>query len=488
MMSIENTEPEKNATITESPTNTSTNTTEATKEEIPTVIQYVVKENPENYNLKDFHSNVYDLVYPNEDKDSILYGGMLFAVLLAIIFTIKFSMSIIKQISFFRIPAYKMIPVYSFLRDLTILMLVLSVLIGMAHYHKLDFIHSNIVTILYGFYIFILLWITISIILLYTSYLQLRRFFEFETISKDISKLNELKRFYEDLWMENQQIHHLVKDQIQFQLMRQSFIYPVELPILTEWFLKREFDFSSYLGYCISDFLGDIVGFINFKMGVILIILGLAFKLLKEIDNEKTQNVMFYTTPLITLVILFIVRWHLRSIYSYLVPEVSKPELINFQVDIDIIDPFDHYDNLQVPPYLEDTENNHGEDESAPRDSSDKDSGTDEDDSEFEITKKPKDTPKNSGINESKMIKDSAVAFVENEKKTNNRWMFKSGKRCWWWIKQNRHQRLFWWGRFGLFIWQFLIQAWFLTNLIWLTALIAGKGKDRFYVFWWWRS
>lgn len=228
--------------------------------------------------------------------------------------------------------------------------------------------------------------------------------------------------------MENQQIHHLVKDQIQFQLMRQSFIYPVELPILTESFLKRDFNFSMYLGYCISDFLAEVYGFIHLKMCFLLVALGMFYRLLKEIDSEKTQNVFFYIVPLVTLFILLVVRWHLRSVFSYLVPEVSKPELINFQVDIDVIDPFDHYDNLQIPPYLEDLEPK-VEDESFLNDKSEKDSGTDEDDSEFEITKRPRDSPKPSGLNDTEFVKDSAVAFVEDQKKSINRWMFKSGKK-----------------------------------------------------------
>jgi hypothetical protein len=38
---------------------------------------------------------------------------------------------------------------------------------------------------------------------------------------------------------------------------------------------------------------------------------------------------------------------------KYLVNEVDDPVKINFQVDLDIRDPFDHYDNIQLPPYLE---------------------------------------------------------------------------------------------------------------------------------------
>lgn len=183
-----------------------------------------------------------------------------------------------------------------------------------------------------------------------------------------------------------------------------------------------------YLGYCISDCLSEIYGFIHFKMCLVLISFGIFYRMLKEIDDEKTQSAIFYSIPLLTLLILLVIRWHLKSIFSYLVPEVSKPELINFQVDIDVIDPFDHYENMQPPPFLEDTEPK-VIDDSFQKDKSDKDSGTDEEDSEFEITKRPKDSPKPSGLNDTEFIKDSAVSFVENHKKSINRWMFKSGKK-----------------------------------------------------------
>ena len=169
-----------------------------------------------------------------------VYGSELILAMFGIILAIKFFLNVIKEFSYFQLSQFKMNAAYALLRDLTIYIFVLSILIGMVYLNYFDFIHTNLLSLLYGFYIFILIWVWASAILLNTSFIYLKQLFEFETISKDISKLNELKRFYEDLWMENQQIHHLVKDQIQFQLMRQSFIYPVELPILTESFLKRE--------------------------------------------------------------------------------------------------------------------------------------------------------------------------------------------------------------------------------------------------------
>ena len=153
---------------------------------------------------------------------------------------------------------------------------------------------------------------------------------------------------------------------------------------------------------------------------------------------------MFYLFPLILLSILIVIRWHLRSIYTYLVLEVNYPQHINFHVDLDIRDPFDQYDNLQIPPYLEDTNNKDDEKYvKAPEEERESyEEGEGEEDDEFEVTKRPKRKPKESAINNSQLGKDSAVAAVEQERKTISKWMFKSGKRCCC-FNQNRQQRLF---------------------------------------------
>ena len=72
--------------------------------------------------------------------------------------------------------------------------------------------------------------------------------------------------------------------------------------------------------------------------------------------SNRIESVEYYTVPLIILIVLAIIYWHLNSVYSFLVPEPKDPELINFQVDIDIRDPFDHIGNIPLPPYLDDFE------------------------------------------------------------------------------------------------------------------------------------
>ena len=72
MMSIENTEPEANATVTETPSDTGTSNSTDAVEEVETQIKYVVVENPNNYKIKTFNTDVVDIIYPSENEDMVL--------------------------------------------------------------------------------------------------------------------------------------------------------------------------------------------------------------------------------------------------------------------------------------------------------------------------------------------------------------------------------------------------------------------------------
>jgi hypothetical protein len=167
------------------------------------------------------------------------------------------------------------------------------------HFHSyLDFFKTNIENLLYGIYTFLLVWMLFSLILLLVSYRKINQYFDYESISKDIVKLNDLKRFYERLHTNNSSIPSKIKEQLQFQLMRQSFINPIELPILTECFLRRDFDFSMYLGFCVSDFLSEIFSFISIEVySFILVLLGI-WKGINYFEME-VATVFVYVIPVV---------------------------------------------------------------------------------------------------------------------------------------------------------------------------------------------
>jgi hypothetical protein len=159
--------------------------------------------------------------------------------------------------------------------------------------------------LLYGVYIFLLIWTVSSLILLFTCYVQLETFYGYESISKDQKKLEDLKNIYEEMYTENRQVHPAIKENVTFQIMRQAFISPVELPIMTESFLRRDFNFSMYLGYCISDFLSEIVGFISLKLYFFLAVLIGVYRLI-EIADRKTASGILYGVPVLCFILLFL--------------------------------------------------------------------------------------------------------------------------------------------------------------------------------------
>jgi len=260
--------------------------------------------------------------------------------------------------------------------------------------------------------------------------------------------------------------------------MRQAFIYPVELPILTEAFLRRDFNFSMYIGYCITDFLSDIIGFISLRVYFFLAMLFGLYRLVETMDVKPSSGFV-YSVPIICLVILMMWHWHLTSVYKYLIAEIDPPSEIRFQVDIDIRDPYDHLNKIPSPPYLRS-----GYDDNQPRRDAREETDSEGEDSDEEIqqTKRPSDPDGiNDDLNDTGMIDDSILGAVQNQKKADDG-MFKSGQRFFS-IDQNRHERLFWLGKVGVGTQKFIIQGCYITLILWLAAIIGGDGYDRFYVF-----
>lgn len=450
--------------------------------EIKTVYKTITIDNGYNYKIKDFDSSVKHDVYPTPETDSMISYGVLFILsMMVLIYALKLLIDFFRSNSFFHMRGYKMKAVYALLRDLTIFIFILSIVL-LLHFHSyLDFYHTNIENLLYGIYIFVIAWIISSVVLLYTCYMQLETFYSYESISKDAAKLSDIQRIYEELYEDNQPIHPKIIDQLHFQQMRQAFINPIELPILTECFLRKDFNFSMYLGYCITDFLSEIIGFINIRVYMFLVILVGLYKLINLMD-VKPASAVIYPIPILCLLILALSHWHLASIYKYLVAEVGSPHEIKFQVDLDIRDPFDHIGKIPEPPYLR-NEVNAQYRPSEIREDTDSEYEDEEDENRGlnKDTRKPKDSHR---LNSDMMNQSDAKDTIMNEKhqeRKSYKGMFKAGKSscC---FDNNRHERLFWGGKIGVSAQKLIIQGCYITIVLWLSAIIAGDGFDRFYI------
>ncbi|CAI2385820.1 unnamed protein product [Moneuplotes crassus] len=414
-----------------------------------------VAQSHNNYHIKNFDSSVKHAVYPSPETDKMISWGIAFGgSFLVLIAFLKVILSCAGNFSYFSISQYKMKAVYSLLRDLAIFVFILSIVL-MLHFHSyLDWYHTNLENLLYGLYIFTALWIFSSIVLFYTCYVRLETFLDYESISQDQEKLRDLKNVYEAMMIDDHNISSSIRRNLNFQIMRQGFICPVELPILTESFLRRDFNFCMYLGYCITDFLSEIIGFINLKFYFFVGGLMVSYRLIETLNVEPGSG-LIYGVPIVCFVLLFLSKWHLETIYFYLVPDVSLAENFEFNVDMDIIDPVDHEEDIPAPLYLTigyENQDYQEEEES--------------------------DEDEHRGINGPR---ESVFRNIREQNKKYS-WMFKSGKTSLGY-HQNRHERLFWFGWIGVVGQKFIIQGCYMVLILWLSLIIAADGYDRFYVF-----
>jgi hypothetical protein len=87
--------------------------------------------------------------------------------------------------------------------------------------------------------------------------------------------------------------------------MRQNFINPVELPVLSECFLRNDFNLATYFGLCLADYMGR---FFNAKsFAALLVMLGL-WRVLNFLDST-TGSIIVLITPVLNFVLLIIMNW-----------------------------------------------------------------------------------------------------------------------------------------------------------------------------------
>ena len=143
--------------------------------------------------------------------------------------------------------------------------------------------------------------------------------------------------------------------------MRQEFISPVFIPTITESYLRKDFDFSEYLGFCYGKTLRKFfrISIPNYFI-VFLFIVG--FKELLAYNKTYFIFAMF-GMPVLFWITFASIAYGISRVYRKLVPSLENPESMNLHADHDIIDPFEHYDNLMPTKFIEVPETNFGIDQ-----------------------------------------------------------------------------------------------------------------------------
>lgn len=133
---------------------------------------------------------------------------------------------------------------------------------------------------------------------------------------------------------------------MKFLVMRLSFINPIEMPVLSETFLRHDFDFTLYITYALSKKISTLISPWIVTITVLLIF----WKILNFLSTPIGISIL-YTLPPILISITLIFSFRFQYILSKLTPSIDHPECINFQPRGD---PFDQFDNYLIPSYLQD--------------------------------------------------------------------------------------------------------------------------------------
>ena len=393
----------------------------------------------------------------------ISYGVLLLFLILIFIFVMKFISWALYQVFLGEKGAiYRESIRFTLLRDIMFMVLALCSVVIAHYYHQLDWFKTNIDNLILGMVVYIIVWSGLGWIQMALSFKIISQYERWDALGRNMSKLQDLKRQYENAFILKKMKKRLTQ-KMQFQMMRQEFINPVQLPTLTESFLRRDFNFAMYLGFNLSNFLSDVFSFLNLTVLVVMTCLLLLWKLINFL-NITYGSIIVYAIPICSLLLLLLIQYSLTRIERALVSKIDDPSFIEFKINMDVRDPFD-FNNLTFPPYLDTGEEREG--------GAYDDISSEESDSEFE-----NNSPKQSY--RSQCLEDSILKGIE-QKDEENKKLLRSPRCCG--RTFNRHERLFMFGSFGVFGYKLLIQVIYLVLVMWVSLIVTYGGFNGYTVF-----
>jgi hypothetical protein len=138
-----------------------------------------------------------------------------------------------------------------------------------------------------------------------------------------------------------------IREKMEYLIMRLNFINPMHLPAMTESYLRSDFHFAMYLGYCYGKIL---TRFFKWSLHTVLILFGIVvlvnvfFTITADDMIDQLLRFVAFLTSFITLIM---VKSCVLSAEKQLVPSVflKDEELIepaNFNINLNRygIDPF----------------------------------------------------------------------------------------------------------------------------------------------------
>lgn len=182
--------------------------------------------------------------------------------------------------------------------------------------------------------VFSLLWLILGIYNVFISQSFVNRWNHFERLLPD---RENIKRSFERLDIEKKEENFSrtklkeykeKKEILEYFLLRQEFLFPSFLPIISESFLREDFFFAGYLNRAMAKTSKK-----SFKLSIsslfTILIISLAWFLFEFISEEVSFWVMLLF-PAIVTVVLIILYMKLDRIYKLLVHVISQTFDANF--------------------------------------------------------------------------------------------------------------------------------------------------------------
>lgn len=127
-------------------------------------------------------------------------------------------------------------------------------------------------------FVFYVAWVCIGAYFIYHAQNKIIKWYEYEKIANDFSALKKLMESYERKYQKHKRMNVInevklgkIKDTLEYLILRLAFINPMHLPAMTESYLRRDFHFAMYMGYCYGKVLKR---FFQWSMYTTLILFG----------------------------------------------------------------------------------------------------------------------------------------------------------------------------------------------------------------------
>lgn len=214
-----------------------------------------------------------------------------------------------------------------------------------------------------------MLWILVGIFLIYYAQGVMKDWYKIEVIAHDPVLLETLHNKHKSMFakrdtgLPNQKKLNNLRMQLEYLMMRIIFINPVTLPTMTESYLRKDFNFAIYLGFCFGKAL---TRFLRLSMFTLLLLLFMVISFNIAFDSIGDSEIELYirfSGLFFCLIGLISIRACLASAESKLTPSIfgeDDKKLLdphNFDIMFNqrpgTVDPFIRYDWVPRMPYLE---------------------------------------------------------------------------------------------------------------------------------------